>query len=337
MDWFERLTGFRELDYTTTRQNLEVDGTQLRSRVNGASFGIGEFELVSLQVLRERVQRGGGMAGKLRVRAVSGDVRKMHRVPEYAGALFQVASQFNMLEMVSENVTPEHGVTRYENDGTQGPGCAIAAGAATIYRNYFVPVGDNTGQTSDRQLDGLASLGGALSAALGQPVSALWEMRNGYALCSQDGLDAIAGHLARLNTGQTDALRARLHIGVHSDVEVTDADGEHRPRVSQAFCSALPVAYTGVPPSHWEAFATLVLEAAYEATMWAAVLNARRGGSNLVLLTRLGGGVFGNDVGWIHAAMRRALKLVAEFDLDVRLVSHGGLAPALVQMAGEFD
>lgn len=337
MDWFERLTGFRELDYATTRQNLEVDGTQLRSRVNGASFGIGEFELVSLQTLRERVQRGSGMSGKLRVRAVSGDVRKMHQMPEYAGALFQVASQFNMLEMVSPKVTPEHGVTRYENDGTQGPGCAIAAGAATIYRNYFVPLGDNTGQTSDRQLDGLATLGGALSAALGQRVSVLWDMRNGYALCSQYGLDAIAEHLATLNPDQTDALRARLYIGVHSDVEVTDTDGKHRPRVSQAFCSALPVAYTGVPPSHWKAFAKLVLEAAYEATMWAAVLNAQRGASNLVLLTRLGGGVFGNDMGWIHAAMRRALKLVAEFNLDVRLVSHGGLAPALMQMAGEFD
>jgi hypothetical protein len=28
---------------------------------------------------------------------------------------------------------------------------------------------------------------------------------------------------------------------------VTDAPGEQRPRVSQAFCSALPLAYTQVP------------------------------------------------------------------------------------------
>ena len=38
-------------------------------------------------------------------------------------------------------MTPEHGVTRYQHDRTQGPACAIAAGAATIYRNYFAPVG----------------------------------------------------------------------------------------------------------------------------------------------------------------------------------------------------
>ena len=61
--------------------------------------------------------------------------------PENAGALFQVASQLNLLEMTGPEVTPEDGVTIYQDDRTQGPACAIAAGAATIYRNYFAPVG----------------------------------------------------------------------------------------------------------------------------------------------------------------------------------------------------
>ena len=52
-------------------------------------------------------------------------------MPEYEGALFQVASQFNALEMISPTVTPEEGATRYEHDRTQGPACAMAAGAAT--------------------------------------------------------------------------------------------------------------------------------------------------------------------------------------------------------------
>ena len=52
----------------------------------------------------------------------------MHGLPENRGALFQVASQFNMLEMVGPRVTPEEGVTRYEHDRTQGPACAMAAG-----------------------------------------------------------------------------------------------------------------------------------------------------------------------------------------------------------------
>ncbi|MBY4594626.1 hypothetical protein K3217_03625 [bacterium BD-1] len=106
-------------------------------------------------------------------------------MPEYEGALFQVASQFNALEMISPTVTPEEGVTRYACDRTQGPACAMAAGAATTYRNYFVPVGDQIGQTALRQLDGLADIGAELSRALGRPVSDLWSMQNGYALASK--------------------------------------------------------------------------------------------------------------------------------------------------------
>ena len=135
---------------------------------------------------------------------MTGDVRRLHQQPEYAGALFQVASQFNLLEMVSPEVTPEDGVTRYQHDRTQGPACAMAAGAATIYRNYFAPVGDGIGQTRERQLDGLADLGSALGKALGLPVESLWTMRNGYALCSHAGLEAITRHLASLRPQQID-------------------------------------------------------------------------------------------------------------------------------------
>ncbi len=337
MDWFERITGFCERDYASTRRQLDVDGTQLRSHVNGVAHGIGKFEMVSLGDLRKRMQSGGGFAGKLRITAVGGDVRKMHGQPEFANALFQVASQFNMLEMTGPDVTPERGVTRYQSDPTQGPACAIAAGAATIYRNYFVPVGDGTGQTGDRQLDGLGDLGNALSGALGMSVGDLWAMRNGYALCTQGGLEAISAYLATLDSARIDALRARLCIGLHSNVEVTDGDAEIRPRVSQAFCSALPVAYSRVRPDYWRAFATLVLEAAYEATILAAALNAQTGGSNTVLLTRLGGGAFGNEPEWIHGAMRRALGVAKGMGLEIRLVSHGRPSPELVQMTGDFD
>ena len=267
---------------------------------------------------------------------MAGDVRRLHQLPEYAGALFQVASQFNLLEMVSPEVTPEQGVARYQNDVTQGPACAIAAGAATIYRNYFVPVGDQIGQTSERQLDALADLGAALSDAVGLPLESLWTMRNGYALCSRAGLDAIANHLVSRTPDQIDALRGMLRIGVHRQVEVTDGEPAHFPLVSQAFCSALPVAYSLVPAVHWQAFASLVLESAYEATLCAAVDNAQRGGSNVVLLTRLGGGAFGNDDEWIDAAMRRAIQHAAAWDLDVRLVSHGPPPRAMVQLANEF-
>ncbi|MBS0512917.1 MAG: hypothetical protein JSR42_17255 [Proteobacteria bacterium] len=341
MDWFERLTGFREDGYEATKSRLEVVGDRLRSKVNGKDYGIGQFELVSLASLRERARSAGPRPGRLKMSIVQGDVRRLHQRPEFRGALFQVASQFNMLEMVGPAVTPGDGVTRYQHDPTQGPACAIAAGAATIYRNYFVPVdhpsGQTHGQTRARQLDGLAELGTTLSARLGQPVGALWTMQNGYARCSGAGLDAIAQHLAVLHPEEIDALRGKLLVGVHRDVEVTDAEEPVRPAISQVFCSALPVAYGHVlPRKRWRAFASLILESAYEATMWAAVGNTQRGASNVVLLTRLGGGAFGNDDDWIDAAMRRSLRLAAGFDLDVRLVSYGPPSPGLLEIAQAF-
>jgi hypothetical protein len=251
MDWFEQLVGFSETSYDDTRAKLTVEGNRLRSLANAKSFGIGELELVSLQTLRERAQSGTGKSGRLKVSVVTGDVRRMHQAPENVGGLFQVASQFNLLEMVSPDVTPEDGVTRYQHDRTQGPACAIAAGAATIYRNYFVPIGGTNGQTNDRQLDGLGQLGQVLAKATNRPVEALWKMRNGYALCDCAGLEVIEEHLRSLKLNELDDPRAKLEIGLHWNVEVTDAGGDPRPFVSQAFCSALPVAYTKVPPDRW--------------------------------------------------------------------------------------
>jgi len=70
--------------------------------------------------------------------------------------------------------------------------------------------------------------------------------------------------------------------------------------------------------------------------MLAAVLNARRGASNIVLLTSLGGGAFGNDESWIEAAMRRALELTSNFGLDVRLVSYGAPSRSMERLVREF-
>ena len=95
MDWFERLTGFREAGYADVRSRLELEGSTLRSRENGRRCRIGHFELVSLQTLRDRVAAEPVPAGRLSIRNVQGDVRRMHGEPAYAGALFQVASQFN--------------------------------------------------------------------------------------------------------------------------------------------------------------------------------------------------------------------------------------------------
>jgi hypothetical protein len=335
MNWFERITGFKEESYAETKAKLEARDRVLYSKVNDRSFGIGQLELVSLAELRERASQVKPH-GRLTVINVRGDVRRMHQDAKYAGALFQVASQFNLLEMVGPDVTPEDGVTRYQHDATQGPACAIAAGAATIYRNYFVPVGDQLGQSRDRQLDGLADLGEALSLRLATSVPELWKMRNGYALATREGLHRIRGHLTSASEPELETLRGLLRIGLHTDVEVTDCDQTSAALVSQAFCSALPVRYSALAASEWEPFARLVLEAAYEATLLAGLLNSARGASRKVLLTQLGGGAFGNEPGWILDAIRRALTLFSERDLEVNIVSYGMPHPSLLQLEKTF-
>ena len=255
------------------------------------------------------------------MREVVADVQDLHRRADNAGALFQVASQFNLLEMAHPDLTPEHGVGIYEHDPTQGPACAIAAGAGTIFRNYFVQVNGQVGQSAGNQIDCLADVGRMLGNARGR----LWTMRNGYALASASGLREISQRLAASSTAELDALRGQLRIGVQWQTQVTLAGCVHL--VSQAYCSALPVTYGVHAPGLWEGFARLVLEASYEATICAALLNAQQHGDKRVFLTLVGGGAFGNEEDWILAAIGRALSLHRASDLDVVIVSHRASNP----------
>ncbi len=327
--WFETLTGFAEESPQQVRENITVDGQVLTSHVNGKVLVYGQLETPTLAELRERVHASGHKSGKILVREVVDNVQKLHTNVSNSGSLFQVASQFNLLEMVSPDVIPERGVGIYEHDRTQGPACAIAAGAGTIYRNYFANVNGQTGQTANNQIDCLADIG----AALGNTESRLWEMKNGYALVSQSGLAEITHHLQASSEGELDRLRQLLRIGIQWNTQVTLNDSMHT--VSQVYCSALPVAYSHHPSHLWAAFARLILEAAYEATICTAILNATNHGSKRLFLTLLGGGAFGNETAWIIEGIQRALTLYKDVDLDVAIVSYGSSNHYIQQLVNQ--
>ncbi|HST82507.1 MAG TPA: hypothetical protein VLL08_12295 [Kineosporiaceae bacterium] len=316
--WFESLTGFKETDGAGVVDRIREDGPFLESIVNGRRMRRGEFSVISLTDLRHHRDNGDPIpyVGETTVREIIGDVRELHADPAAAGATFQVASQFNMLEMTSPKITPEAGVARYELDPTQGPACAIACGAGTIHRNYFVPFdhGDHLvrGQTADRQLNGFADLAAALGLAV--------DMRNGYALLTPEQLERSSERLNGLTEPQRDELAGLLRVGVQTDGEVTWRDAGHS--VTQVFCSALPIAYAGGQPKRWEPLARLVLDAAYEATFAAAVRSAARTGNRTLYLTLIGAGAFGNPVAWVVSALQRSLRLHQFAGLDVRVVSY---------------
>merc|ERR1712032_787839 len=118
--------------------------------------------------------------------------------------------------------------------------------------------------------------------------------------------------------------------------------------VSQVFCAAPKVNTSFAKKSEWEPFARLLLEATYEATLWAAVdnlcsakeiatdgCNVIPAGSSQVLLTLVGGGVFGNELEWIVDAINRAIAMVAAdapvggWGLEVCMMHFKSINPAL--------
>jgi len=171
-----------------------------------------------------------------------------------------------------------------------------------------------------------------------------WDIRNGYSFSSDERLQELNRKLARLSPAERDTLIATIKVGVHDDVGVTfssrfnevDTQGHSANPllVTQCYCSALSCRYAGGSLEDWRPLATLVLDAAYEATLLAAILNAIRGGSNKVFLTFLGGGVFGNEKQWIANAIGRAIALISKKrwgdTLDVRVCHYRNIDQDMV-------
>lgn len=333
MTWFEVLTGMEERSLDQVRRELVVEGNQLVCP-DGKRIAFGRLDTPMLSELREEVAALNEAPRRSIITEIVDDVRSLHADRTNANAMFQVASQFNLLEMTSPSLTPEWGVGIYESDHTQGPACAIACGAGTIYRNYFAKVENQIGQTADKQIDCSDKLG----IALGNTNSRLWKMQNGYLFPSDKGLAEISRTIRSASEAERDVLCGHLRIGLQIDADVTLEGADHG--VSQAYCSALPVAYSRQPIDQWTDFAKLILDAAYEATLAATAINASRTGNRVVFLTLLGGGVFGNRDQWITTAIERAYKSYLNRGLDVRIVSYGRSKPAvaeLVQRLGAFS
>jgi hypothetical protein len=339
IDWFEKLLGFKEESYKKTKKKLAIRGKKLHSLVNFKSYEIGEFELKSLNELREEtrlIKKEKDLRKKNQLGIIKGDVKKLLRSRDNHYALFQVASQFNMLEMIDPSITPEDGVTRYRYDYTQGPACSIATGAATIYRNYFVPNNGIFGQTKEKQLNGLEKIEKKLRKELKTQNSNLWKIQNGYILFSEEGISKINNYL-ELESINISKIKENILIGFHQDVEVINSDNFDKILVSLAFCSAIPVSYNSIEPISLKLFSSLILEAAYEATLLLGVINANKRGSNKIFLTLLGGGAFGNDEEWIISALEKALYNVENLNLDIKIVSYHAPSEKIVNLVKKFS
>jgi hypothetical protein len=329
--WFKQLTGFEEKSPEAVRAKLDIKDDAFISKVNQRKFTFGKLDIITLAELKEKSPTKTDAKERIRVSEIVADVQELHCQLENRNALFQAASQFNLLEMVGPHVTPEQGIDRYEQDHTQGPACAIACGAGTIYRNYFVEIDGKRGQRATKQIDCLDLIGKAFDNEALQ----LWTMKNGYALVTQEGILSINKQLDQLTEAERESLKGKLKVGIQWNTEVTIAPSKHL--VSQIYCSALPVAYSPVEWFYWESFSRLILEATYEATFHAALINWEKNKSNLLYLTLVGGGAFGNETHWILESLQKVIHQFRNFPLDVRMVSYGEANPQLKRYFQKFS
>lgn len=293
---------------------FEADGSARLSEAAGG-WPAGRFEPMALGALRrraltERAAAGGG--GRLRLWVLDGaspltDIGSLqaHAGP---GTLFQVASQFNGLESPGPFVTP---VAHYLSDPTQGPRASIGAYPGALLRHYAAPDGAGgrfTQSTAGRQLNFLEAL-----CAPG-----VAEVRSGY--LTSDGVHDRAAFIAALDRGFED-----IRVGVHDDLPVLlgyDWDGAvppGAPRIAQVFTSTFAGGgYSASSEAEQRPICTLLLRAAYLGTLLATAVLQR----SKVVLTMIGGGVFGNPVPLIWESIQWAIREVQPClarDMDVVL------------------
>lgn len=342
VDWFEETFGFREKNYKHTRKQfqLEEDDTILHSLANGRKFQLGKFEIPSVEELNLRLseltlsETSGQYSDRensLEFEHWIGGVKGLLHDPQNAGAVFQAESHFNLLEGINSQVKPDSGITDYVDDRSQGPTCAVACSAGTIYRNYLL---NKYGQGGKRgkQIDCIAEAG----EILGNEKDKFWKMQNGYVSPSEN--DSMFRLKRTMYGGFLMSREAmnKVRVGVHWDTEVVERlERPEQPHhcVTQVYCAALQIGFcTKNKMRDFEPFAKLILDAAYQATFAVAAIKALESNERINLyLTKVGGGCFGNRSRWIVDAIRKCLRKYEDYPLNVFLVHDLTLEQAYIQ------
>ena len=254
----------------------------------GACWEAGRFGCPSLHRLRQSL---GGMprqgGHKLRLWVLEGaslvtDIGALQAIAP-PDSLFQVASQFNCLESPGAYLAP---VSDYFFDPTQGPRASISAYPGTLLRHYSAP---------DVQGGRFVQQGGGPQLNLLHRVAleGVARVESGY-LLSQNIQDP--GTFAQLLQDHFEEIEVGLHEGVRV-VFGANWDGPvvGRRRIAQVFTSTLAGGgYSRIDLSqdHWLLICRQLQRAAYLGTL----LGAASLGQRRVVLTLIGGGVFGNPL-----------------------------------------
>lgn len=324
--WFRRVFGVNEFaadDDGGSPVGFEIEDREPEKiRINGRIFHVGPFSTPTVGQLFDAA--ASSRRHLLSVTSLVGETRALHLDPANEGAVFQVASQFNCLEMISPRSTPDDGITIYARDHTQGPASAMACPAALFVRNYAIAV-DAGGRLLRGEGNGQTKRAGGHQLNLLARTGIPHRYQNGYAFLSPASAALVLKRDAH-------RLLRNIMVGVHENTATASRTGH---RVTQVFTSALPLAYIDAsagdaPASHpgVKRLARLCLFAAFVSTLCVAELRARETGKRVkCYLTSVGAGAFGNTADSVKGAMTAAFAACSAFNVDAIVVTHGGGAP----------
>jgi hypothetical protein len=323
--FFEDLLGVPESEFRESedliRRALSAPQT-LTNLSNGKKWKGGILALPTLKSLRnQKVTKAGQKPGKLFVLCAEKDLRHvdighLQALPENQNALFQVASNFNGLELMSKfDSRAMLEVGSYIFDRTQGPFASISAGPGLLLRHYFPFYNPRTTPKDWRQ------------KYMGRQLELLGETH----------LKTTNGYLElELDSIQKELDEGLVKVAHHRDVQVafgTVRGSEHQflekeqQTIDQVFTATADLApHTNGEvlekhPLELEILVKKLLTASYEGTLRAALAAGRQ----KVYLTLIGGGVFCNPPNWLGDVLEEQLPLITESGLTVLLNTYRGM------------
>lgn len=261
------------------------------------------------------------------------DVSTLQADPKYAGAVFQVASNFNCLEGAGGDI----GTYFYPSMFVQGEAAATGAMASLIYRFYFLKHKDSSNNTYTGQEQKQVNL----LSHFDIPLSGGYPTYTGYTKIKR-----ISGNIQK---DKDDSWYKNIAVGVHAGavpmfkriqpLGYAQARAEivtnKNQRITQVFTAAINlVGKQNV--NDYELFARGCLRAAYEGALLVGIQQNKKQKreeeresdiqhkekKQQVVLTLVGGGVFQNKLEWIIDAIRQSLKKYASYPLEVTLVIY---------------
>jgi len=328
-------------DYLYDTEKLYIYATNIKFTINNILYNVGDFLCLPL-IFLERFQKyelSKDAPKNITYNIINEDIVSLINESSPTD-VFQAASQFNLLEMMSENVSPENGIRNYYKDNSQGPRVALASPIGTFFRNYLIYKNpyqttdvDGYPQTTDKQFNTLQTLLDLPELKFikvnTNPTQGQYLYKNGYCFINPTQEQS---NFARDNQN---LFENHLKVGVQWNSPLLF---DYDKKVCQVYCSGLPFGdYAFIYgleldrdgyEDRIKPFAVGILKAAFKCTLQVAVnkLHLLKDDSRIkVYLTAVGSGEFKNPMEWVVEALIYALNDFKHYPLDVIMVTYGGV------------